>query len=418
MNQVTRRCALVPLFVIGAAVPLFAQPTFKLPAPTGRFAVGTTSWHVIDSTRSETFATSRAMRMVEVIAWYPAAPLGNARGIRAPYLRESYVESQTFATLVRRPGVFDSVAAVQTHSRLDAPIASDSATYPVLLFSHGYTAASSAYTALFEDLASHGYVVLSVVHPYESIATRLQNGHLVTMLDSANAIRQPIRDVLGEWAEEDSTMARVTRAPDDAERIRLLRAYFAGLTKTHAVIDRWVRDTKAVIDKMPALPATTRAGELARRVDLSRVGVFGHSMGGVVAGQFCVEDRRCRAGLNLDGIPQSGTMIDATMPAPFMMVYSGRPGRLGANDVVYHRAASTYYRVDVDSTRHLDFSDLPLWGGPLSGPGGHGSISTDRAVELTRMIVREYFDQEVRGSSSALLSGTRRVPGVDARRVR
>jgi len=422
MTRVTGRvrAALLSLLAIaGGATRLpLAAPAFELPAPTGPFGVGTTSWYVIDSSRAETFAPARTLRMVEVIAWYPIAITGNAGRAHATYLRESYAESQTFGAVVRRPGVFDSVAVVETHSYLDRPVAKDSATYPVLLFSHGYTAPVSSYTALLEDLASHGYVVLSIVHPYESVATRLQFGQIVTMLDSAGAMRRGVLDVLGEWGEEDSTMARVTRAADDAERLRILRAYFGGLTNTRAAIDRWTRDTKLVLDKLPALPPTSTGSELARRVDLSRVGVFGHSMGGVAAGQFCVEDRRCRAGLNLDGSPQSGTMIDTTMPVPFLMVYSGRPGRLGANDVLYRRAASVYYRVDVDSTRHLDFSDLPLWGGPLSGPGGHGSITPQRAVEVTRIVVREYFDQELRKKPSALLGRTLRLPGVEARRVR
>jgi predicted dienelactone hydrolase len=407
------------LLVAGASVPSPAPaPTFRLPAPTGRFGVGTTSWYVIDSTRTETFAPPRTLRMIEVNAWYPIAPTGNERRAHAPYLRESYAESQAFATLVRRPGVFDSVAVVETHAYLDRPVAADSATYPVLVFSHGYTAPASAYTALIEELASHGYVILSIVHPYESVATRLQYGHIVTMLDSTGAPRQGLVATFTEWAEEDSTMARVTRAANDEERLRLLRAYFGGLANTRAVIDRWVRDSKVTLDKLAMLPSTSIGGELSRRVDVSRLGVFGHSMGGVVAGQFCVEDPRCRAGLNLDGIPQSGTMIDTTMPRSFLMVYSGRPGRLGANDVIYRRAASAYYRVDVDSTRHLDFSEMPLWGGPLSGPGGHGSITPERAIDATRLIVREYFDQELRGKPSALLTGTSRLPGITARRVR
>jgi predicted dienelactone hydrolase len=356
--------------------------------------------------------------MVEVIAWYPTSSTGNERRAHAPYLRESYAESQAFGTMVRRPGVFDSVAVVETHSYLDRPIASDSATYPVLLFSHGFTAPASAYAALLEDLASHGYVVLSIVHPYESVATRLQFGQIVTMLDSTGSPRRSLIDTFSEWAEEDSTLARVTRAADDAEKLRIIRGYFDGLTNTRAVVDRWVRDTKVVLDKLAGLPATSTGAELVRRLDLARIGVFGHSMGGVAAGQFCVEDRRCRAGLNLDGSPQSGSMIDTTMSQPFLMVYSGRPARLGANDVIYRRASPTYYRADVDSTRHLDFSDMPLWGGPVSGPAAHGSIAPNRAIELTRLIVREYFDQELRGKPSPLLTGTLRIPGVQARRVR
>jgi predicted dienelactone hydrolase len=415
----TVRLALVSILVMGAAAPLSAPaPAFRLPPPTGRFGVGTTSWYVIDSTRTETFAASRTPRMVEVVAWYPIAATGNAHRAHAPYLRESYAESQTFSTLVRRSGLFDSVAVVETHSYLDQPVAADSASYPVLLFSHGFTAPASAYTSLLEDLATHGYVVLSVVHPYESVATRLQYGHVVTMLDSGGAPRRGLLDTFNEWAQEDSSMARVIRATSDDEKLRIMRGYLGGLANTRGVVDRWVRDTKAVLDKPPALPPTSIGAELARRMDLSRVGIFGHSMGGVAAGQFCLEDRRCRAGLNLDGSPQSGTVIDGTMSQPFLMVYSGRPTRLGVNDIVYRRATSAYYRVDVDSTRHLDFSDMPYWGGPLSDPANHGSIAPDRAVEVTRLIVREYFDQELRKKPSALLAGTSRVVGVQARRVR
>jgi hypothetical protein len=109
-------------------------------------------------------------------------------------------------------------------------------------------------------------------------------------------------------------------------------------------------------------------------------------------------------------------MIDARMTKPFLMVYSGRPGRQGASDAIYRRAASTYYRADAADARHLDFSDMNFWGGPLSA--AHGSISPDRAAELTRLIVREYFDYELRGKDSPLLNGTQLVPDLRVRRVR
>ena len=71
----------------------------------------------------------------------------------------------------------------------------------------------------------------------------------------------------------------------------------------------------------------------ASRVDMARIGILGHSMGGVTSAQFCLEDRRCRAGLNLDGIPQYGTVVDGDLGRPFLMVYSSRVGRAGASDV-------------------------------------------------------------------------------------
>jgi predicted dienelactone hydrolase len=214
---------------------------------------------------------------------------------------------------------------------------------------------------------------------------------------------------------EDDTMAKVTKAATDAERLELIRDYLAGLTRTHAALAGRVGDVRLVIDRLKTLPAATPGGRLAARLDLGRLGVFGHSMGGVTAGQFCVEDARCRAALNLDGIPQYGTMIDRRMNRPFLMVYSARDGRLGASDVVYRRAASAYYRVDVANTLHSDFGDMNLWAALFRARGAFGPIDPVRAAAVTRQIVREFFDQELRGRRSPLLTRTSTLDGVTVR---
>jgi predicted dienelactone hydrolase len=388
---------------------------FELPAPTGRYAVGTTSWRLVDQSRPETFGAPGEFRNVEVLAWYPAAA-GPRRADPAPYLREGLSEVRTFATLFGAPETsFDAVATVRTHAELDAVPAAEPRRFPVLVFSVGFTGIASYATALLEDLASHGYVVLNVVHPYEVTAATLTDGRIVSPLDDAGKPRQAIRDVFTEWGPEDETMAAVTRAGAESEQLRLTRQYLRTLTNTGAVVRRWVDDTKLVLDRLPTLPATSRAGQIAGRLDPGRLGVFGHSMGGVAAAQFCVDDRRCRAGLNLDGIPQYGTMIDATMPRPFLMVYSARPGRLGASDVVYRRAARPYYRVDVRDTRHLDFTDLAFWGGPLRERPVLGALAPERIAAITRAVVRQYFDQELSGGKSALLGGAALFPEVTVR---
>ena len=392
-----------------------AHPTFALPSPTGRFAIGTTSWRLTDNARREAFGNSKAFRQVEVVAWYPAA---KPDGSTAPYLREGFAEVRTFAKLLRgTETVFDGLADVRTHAYLNAEPATPQGTkFPVLVFSPGYTSIPSAYTALLEDLASHGYVVLSVVHPFEVTAARLTDGSVVTLFDQSGALHPKIRDVFAEWAVEDKTMAAVTAAASDEARLRLLRGYFAGLRNTNLVVRRWTDDTRLVLDRLTNLPATDLPGRLAAILNTDRIGVFGHSMGGVVAGQFCVEDQRCAAGLNLDGIPQSGTMIDRSFRRPFLMVYSARPGRMGASDVIYRRASAPYYRVDVRDTLHLDFSDMVFWGGPLRERNIMGKLDPSRAITVTRDIVREYFDQELLGRSSPLLSGKTSRPEVTVHR--
>ena len=415
VDTMTIAAILAVLGLTSAATPRgVVRAAFELPPPTGRYAVGTTAWRVTDSSRHETFTTSGEFRQVEVLAWYPAA--APPSGGLAAYLREGLAEVRSFAKLFgAAETVFDGLAEVRTHAGLDAAPAVTPRKFPVLLFSHGYTSIPSAYTALLEDLASHGYAVLSIVHPYEATAATLADGRVVSLLDNAGTPLPAIRDVFGEWGTEDETMGAVTRATDAADQIRLLRGYLAGLRRTDLALRRWVDDTKLVIDRLSNVPPKSAAGQLAARLDIGRLGVFGHSMGGVTAGQFCLEDRRCRAGLNLDGIPQYGTMIDKSMPRPFLMVYSARPGRSGASDAIYRRAAHPYYRVDVRDTRHLDFCDMVFWGGPLRERPVLGTLAPLRATEITGVIVRQYFDQELLRQRSTLLGGMPLFPEVSVR---
>ena len=390
--------AVTAFVLIASAAPAQTAPpateTIELPAPTGPYKVGTTTWHVTDAARS---------RQVEVLAWYPAAAPGEA-GKTAPYLREGLAELPP-----RLRTAFSSLADLKTHAILDAPAVAEPKKLPVLVFSHGLGGIPSSYTALLEDLASHGYAVLSVIHPEEATAATLADGKVVSMFDESGKPRPAFNEVIAEWAREDEIMASVTREAKEADQVRLLREYLSGLRATNATLDRWVKDTKAVLDRLPA------DGPLTSRLDLDRLGAFGHSMGGVTSGQFCLEDRRCRAGLNLDGIPQYGTMIDKKLSQPFLMVYSARPGRAGASDAIYRRAASRYYRVDVQNTLHLDFSDMILWGGPLRS-GALGTLAPARAVEITRTVVREFFDQELLGKASPVLSGKVTLPEVAVKR--
>jgi predicted dienelactone hydrolase len=323
-------------------------------------------------------------------------------------MRDGMEEVLSFARLAKLGDAYNGLASVKTHAIVDAPPVATPARFPVIVFQHGYTGLPSSHTALMEDLASHGWAVLHVIHPYEATGARLADGTVVTFTDDKGALRTGISDVFNEWESEGGIMEKVTAAADAATKEKLLRGYLATLKHTDHVVKRWVLDATFALDHLPTAGA---AGRVAAKLDLSRLGAAGHSMGGVASGQFCVEDRRCKAGLNLDGIPQYGTMIDTPFPAPFLMVYSGRPGRAGASDLIYRRAASKYIRVDVEDTLHLDFTDMNYWGGPLA-KRAFGPLGAAHAAEVTRLTVREFFGQEILGRESAFLGGKRPMTRV------
>ena len=392
----------VGIALLGAA--LTAQRSaanFEPPEPSGPFPVGTTSWVVTDTARQDPFAPGQP-RQVRVVAWYPAIHVRDGR--LAPYLREGIEEVRAYARSRAIPGEMDGFRSVFGHAVLDGPPA-DKNTFPLLVFSHHYASVPSAYTLLIENLASHGYIVLSLVHPFEATAATRADGSVVTLLDEGGRVRPGVQAVIEERAGEEAMLARLQATDDHEAQLRILRPFLQAAPAVNLALRRWVDDTKAVLDQLKSLPTATAAGRVAAKADPARVGVFGHGFGGLVAGQFCVEDARCRAGLNLDGSPQYGTMIDHPLSRPFLMVYSDRDRRPGSSAAIYQRSTSTYYRVEVHETLLADFTDMGFWRGPLRAQGIFGPIAPLAAVGITRRIAREFFDQELLGRRSDLLAG-------------
>ena len=158
-----------------------ARRRSSCPTPTGRYPVGTTTWRLTDPRAQGNASPAPASRgSVEVLAWYPAAAPRRGKPCAVPargaaggaHLRDAACARR--ADGVRRARRTCRRTPSWTRRRPRSP-----QKFPVLVFSHGYTGIPSAYTALLEDLASHGYAVLSVVHPYEATAATLADGRVV-----------------------------------------------------------------------------------------------------------------------------------------------------------------------------------------------------------------------------------------------
>src|SRR5215471_5167329 len=162
-------------------------------------------------------------------------------------------------------------AGLLSHAVEDSAVADEQPSYPVLVLSpSGFPPLLLAATA--EELASHGYVVAGVNHTYETAVTVFADGRVVPMNPAA------VAGVLGP------------QTGPYQERFR----------QRAAVCDYKAADLASVADHLEQLNADA-AGLLAGRLDLGRLGGFGHSFGGNAALQWCRNDGRCRAAANLDG---------------------------------------------------------------------------------------------------------------------
>ena len=133
-----------------------------LPEPTGQHAVGRMSYDWVDSTRAEIYAADRNdRRELVVFVWYPAK---ERAAEFAPYL------PQTWSPAVEFLGI--NVSGLRSHAVLDASVAADDTAYPVLLLSPSGVP-PLLLTAIAEELASHGFIVVGVNPTYETAVTAL-----------------------------------------------------------------------------------------------------------------------------------------------------------------------------------------------------------------------------------------------------
>ena len=182
------------------------------------------------------------------------------------------------------------------------------------------------------------------------------------------------------------------------------------------MIGRWVADTRLAADRVGELARAGSGDRFAGRLDLARLGAFGHSMGGITSAAFCARDSRCRAALNLDGSPQYGDLIDRPGNRPFLMVYAARPGRIGVSDLIYGKSDSAW-RAVITGTLHLNFGDFQYRQGAQRFGNSLGPIAAERSTTIVHRLVREWFDQMLSGKRSALLAGGRVFEELEVRRL-
>ena len=209
---------------------LYAQE-IVLPVPSGPYCVGTKSFEINDPTRPEK-NTWWGARKFMVQAYYPIVNTGSKN---TPYMPETLED-----------GKIENIT-LYAHAELNAPIATKGP-YPVIIMQPGLGGVRQAHTILCEDLASHGYVVFSLDHPYVASFVRFKDGsiitpHLFTMWRVNNN-----RDYRYAWFETD-------------------------LQTSCQDIDLFLEK------KLPQLNKSAFQSQL----DLSKVGLMGHSFGGNVS---------------------------------------------------------------------------------------------------------------------------------------
>lgn len=152
------------------------------------------------------------------------------------------------------------------------------------------------------------------------------------------------------------------------------------------------------------------------QIDLSRTGVMGFSLGGATAGQFCVTDSRCRAGINIDGF-MFGDVLSHNLEVPFMFIHSDnpelKPGLAGA--LFYERAENSAYMVQITGATHGDLGAPSPNGQPIILEMQMNLSQFPDGAYLARIMndyILAFFDKHLRSEPTPLLDGPPPYPEV------
>lgn len=346
--------ALFLLITFTSQAPQTAQTGFDLPQPNGCYSVGV---------KTIVLADTRRNRNLVVTVWYPSSD--GTSGF-APYMDKKTADA--VAEKWKLQSGFEG--QVHTHSRPLSPMAQHNP-FPVVLLEHGTGTVPSIYTVLAEGLASSGFVVVATNHTPDSLISVFPDGHEVRF--------KPY------W-------------PTDADR----RTQGMAIVKFVETVQ--VADVRFVLDKFGDMQSHE---EFWRGLDLSHVGIVGHSMGGTTAALATKEDPRILAGVNLDGSTYPGMNadlrpIEGHKPLLFIMTeqHASNP------DVRVHEysgsESSTYYVV-VSGADHMSFADSNLIASRFARDSKVDHNTFERAVltlTLTRSLVEEFFGKYLKGDSA------------------
>ncbi len=348
--------------LLTAAFAEEACPAHDLPAPTGKYAVGTTVLPV------EKLQSTRTSRRVQL--WYPA--ISKSAGQPAAYVPDPDIvrvlRAEQFLNLP--DCIFDAWRSMKLAARMDAPIA-QLGRLPLVMIAPGAGMSRISYSYYAQQLASDGYIVATVDFS--------EGGFLV-------------RD--GK---------RVQEAPDAADE--------AGFGKQAQHMAAHMSDLGNELLTNPADLKLPLVRGIATHIDPTRIAAIGHSLGGAAALDLCMADQRVRGCVDLDGI--AGTPVAEQGITTSTLMLRSQPDYSDADLLRLHRDPAQWkakgeaisaetakllahpgpdaWIVSIHGTGHMSYSDAPItMPGTLTQFGGT-YLDARRVLSITTEIIEGYL---------------------------
>ena len=338
---VSRGIAMLLIFSF-ASVPALIFPQYKLPYVSGEYSADTASYTFTDTDGIETFTNTGENRKLNVKFWYPKEANGK---------------------------------------------------YPLIVFSHGAFGVKISNASTFMELASNGYVVCSIDHPFHAAGTVDTDGHLTI---GSGEFRQEVMNANSDTYSEKEQFEFCSKWMD-------LRT-----DDINFVIDTILKNTEINI------------AEFYQLIDKNKIGLIGHSLGGAASAQIGRERHDVGAVVDLDGTMLGESSININWDLvlneepyalPLLNFYSeyvidelkATPDYVYPNKYVSSISPEAF-DVCIKGSTHLNYTDLPLFSpllaNQLSGiSGGSSQAHVDKyyCIETMNGLVLQFFNCYLKG---------------------
>lgn len=341
-------------------VPAFVFTGYSGLPVTGEYPVQETSVILVDRSRTDPFEQDGSFREMPVHIYYPKTTVG----------------------------ISDSL--------------------PLVVFSHGAFGYYQSNTSTYMELASNGYVVVSLDHPHHSLFTKDTAGKLI-LVDQG---------FIGSVMEiGDSTDPNANAE----EKLSLYQDWMELRTADIGFVLDAIETAKAAGEMSDVwfLSEESRNSILSvlEKIDIQSVGLMGHSMGGAASAALGRKRDDVSAVIDLDG-----TMLAEYVDvADGQFVISDQPYELPILEFVnwetrnqlqeylqdeedypntkVMKYARTGFSVILRDTKHMDFTDLPLLSPLIGKMLGSGERDKKETMMTVNAIVLDFFDCYLKGES-------------------
>ena len=358
-----------------------------LPKPDGDYEVGLSTMELIDKSRLQLFAPTVQQRHFMVSLFYPVhsrkstTPASYMPPETAAFEDGSELSTTGSAGLVSPNGTFERLA-LQVAGK--SPQAQGTLDFPIVLFSPGEATTRLFYSVIAQTIASSGYIVITIDAPHDVDIVEYPDGSV---------------DLINATVTNAATIA-------DADLAVSVRAQDASF-----VLDQ-LRNASVISQLIPGC---------SQGLNVQKVAMFGHSLGGAATAAAMLNDSRIAGGIAMDGTLY-GPVVQEGLDRPFMLMAHTNHTRVAGNGT--GDADSSWFdfwsnlrgfKLDIilANSLHYTFSDLPIVLETL-GIVPNATIANNlhvtdlngsRALKIVTTYVTAFLDMVLKYKPSPLLQG-------------